>query len=181
MLPEKTQKRNIGPGPDGRSFLFGAQTPDAPACSAGTRHQSVSLKIASALLVYAESANLGQVLQAPYDVVLSRNFIVQPDILFVETRRTGLIGERALRGAPDVAIEILSWETREKDMKKKRNIYSTHAVKEYWTVDPESGLVEVLRWSELGYATQGIFGRSDHLSSPAFPRLRLPLRKVFGM
>jgi Uma2 family endonuclease len=145
-----------------------------------TRHQIVSLKIAAALLLYAHPGNLGQVLQAPCDVILSREHIVQPDILFVERERTGLIGRTSLWGTPDIAIEILSHNTREEDIRTKRSIYSRFEVKEYWVVDPDSKTIEVLVWSELGYATAGVYGTSQRLSSPALPKLRLPLSRVFA-
>jgi Uma2 family endonuclease len=145
-----------------------------------TKHQIISLKIATALLLYAERGNRGQVLHAPCDVVLSRGYTVRPDIAYVATHRTGLIGEQSLRGAPDLIIEILSRDTREQDIKIKRSLYSRFEVKEYWIVDPDSEMVEVLVWSEMGYATAGIYRKSDRLSSPALPKLKLPLQKVFG-
>ncbi len=141
----------------------------------GVKHQRVSLRLAAALLLYAESGNLGNVLQAPYDVILSRGHVVQPDIIFVEKTRSGLIGGKNLWGAPDIAIDILPQETQE-----KRNIYSRFRVKEYWIVDPESETVEVLLWSELGYATAGIYRTPQRLSSPTLPNLRLPVSKVFA-
>jgi Uma2 family endonuclease len=144
------------------------------------RHQIISLRIASALFLYAEHWNLGQVLQAPCDVILSREFTTQPDIFFVETHRSGLIGEKSLRGSPDLVIEILSPETWEQDIKIKRSLYSRFEVREYWIVDPDSEMVEVLLWSELGYASAGIYRKPEQLSSPALPGLRLPLRKIFG-
>ena len=148
-----------------------------PSC--GIRHQAVSLKMAAALLRHAQHRKIGQVLQAPCDVVFSRECTMQPDIVFVQKGRSGLIGEMSLRGAPDLIVEILSQNTREKDLRTKRKIYSSFEVKEYWTVDPDSETVEVLLWSELGYASGGIYGKLDCLSSPALPRLRLPLDKVF--
>ena len=144
------------------------------------KHQAVSLRIAAALLLHTETRNLGQVLQAPCDVILSRDCIVQPDIVFFSRGRSGLIGEKNLRGAPDLIVEILSPQTREGDLRTKRSLYSRFGVKEYWTADPDSETVEVLLWSELGYATAGIYDNSDHLSSPALPGLQLPLRRVFG-
>jgi Uma2 family endonuclease len=145
----------------------------------GPKHQRVLLKLAAALLRHSELGNLGQVLQAPCDVILSRNVIVRPDILFIERGRIGLIGKNNLWGAPDLVIEILAPHTREQDLTQKRNLYSRFGIREYWIADPDAATAEVLVWSELGYATAGICGRSDRMSSPLFPRLRLPLRKVF--
>jgi Uma2 family endonuclease len=179
MSRKNTCKKIAGGRSDRCSLLSQIPHPETRTPSAGTTHQGVSLKIAAALLRYAESAKLGRVLQAPCDVMLSRNVIIQPDIIFVEEGRRGLIGETGLRGAPDLAIEILSQNTRERDLQTRKKIYSRFEVKEFWTVDPDNRVVEVLLWSELGYATQGIYRRSDRLSSPVLPNLLLPLQKVF--
>lgn len=142
-----------------------------------TKHQFVSLKIASALLLYAEPNNLGHVIQAPCDVIFAREFVIRPDILFVERGRSGLIGEKYLRGAPDVIIEIASQDTREIDLKIKRKIYSRFEVKEYWIVDLHFETVEVLVWSEWGYATAGVYGKSDRLYSLPFQDSSFPCAK----
>jgi Uma2 family endonuclease len=144
-----------------------------------TKHQLVSLKIASALLLHVEPRKLGHILQAPCKVIFPGNFVVWPDILFIGKGRSGLIEEKHLRGAPDVIIEIVSLDTRENDLTMKRKIYSRFEVKEYWTVDLHCETIEVLVWSELGYATAGVYGKSNCLSSPALPGFKLSLRRVF--
>jgi Uma2 family endonuclease len=144
-----------------------------------TKHQLVSLKIASALLLHVEPRSLGHVLPAPCDVLLPGRLVIRPDILFVERGRSGLIEKKHLRGAPNVIIEIVSQDTRENDLKIKRQIYSRFEVKEYWTVDLLCETVEVLVWSEMGYATAGVYGKANCLASPALPGFKLPLRQVF--
>lgn len=146
----------------------------------GTRHQSVSLKIAAAILFHVESKKLGFVLQAPCNVILSRETIVQPDILFISSRRSGLIEEKILRGSPDLVVEIQSEDPHHGDLCTKRKIYSRFEVKEYWIADLRSDTIEVLLWSELGYVNAGIYHNSDRLSSPALPGFRLPLSRVFA-
>ena len=145
-----------------------------------TNHQLVSLKIASALLLHVEPKSLGHVLQAPCDVILPGRLVIRPDILFVERGRSGLIEKQNLRGAPNIIIEIASRDTRETDLKIKRKIYSRFEVKEHWTVDLHCETVEVLVWSEMGYATAGVYGKANCLASPALPGFRLPLRQVFN-
>jgi Uma2 family endonuclease len=113
-------------------------------------------------------------------VIFSEENVVQPDILFVRKERAGIIGEMNLQGAPDLVIEILSAGTRSKDLDLKRKIYAGFGVQEYWIVDPELATVEVLVWSELGYITAGVCGRSDRLSSPLLPDLNVPLSEVFA-
>jgi len=145
----------------------------------GTNHQLVSLKIAAALLGHVEPGNLGHVLQAPCNVIFSRGLIIQPDIFFVERGRCGLIEKHSLRGSPDVIIEIMAEDTHEDDLAIKRKMYSRFEVKEYWIADLQFETIEVLLWSELGYSSAGVYGKSDRLSSPALPGFKLPLRRVF--
>jgi Uma2 family endonuclease len=145
-----------------------------------TRHQTVVLKIAAALLRHVESRKLGRVLQAPCDVMLPGKTVIQPDILFVERNRRGIIGENSLRGAPDLVIEVISRETQKKDLPSKKKIYARFEVPEYWAVDSDGNTVETLVWSELGYISAGRYTQSDCLSSPLLPKLNLPLSRIFG-
>ena len=145
-----------------------------------TKHQRVSRRLEVALIQHVEDRGLGEILHAPYDVILSEENVVQPDILFVRNERAGIIGEMNLQGAPDIVIEILSPGTRRKDLEVKKKIYAGFGVPEYWIVDPDAATVEVLVWSELGYGTHGVYGKSDHLSSPLLPELNLPLSEVFA-
>jgi Uma2 family endonuclease len=143
------------------------------------KHQAVILKIASALLRYAESHKLGLVLQGPCDVILSGTIVIQPDILFVKNERRGLIGERSLRGIPDLVVEVLSPDTRERDLKAKKRIYSRYEIQEYWVVDPDARTVDTLIWSELGYISARRYRPSEAVSTPMLPALDLPLSGVF--
>jgi len=143
------------------------------------KHQRVSLNLTLALHQHVRDKTLGEILEAPCDVVLSDENVVQPDILFVRKERAGIIGENNLQAAPDIMIEILSEGTRRKDLEVKRKIYAGFGAPEYWIVDPMADTVEVLVWSELGYIRAGFYGKSDRLSSPLLPELNLPLHKVF--
>jgi Uma2 family endonuclease len=140
--------------------------------------QAISLNIAAALLQHAEAGNLGRVLQAPCGIVISKR-LIQPDVLFVARERRGIIGEANLHAAPDLIVEVLSPGMQERDRRAKRKLYAFLEVREYWIVDPEAATIEVLVWSELGYALAGVYGRSDLLLSPLLPKLRLSLSDVF--
>jgi Uma2 family endonuclease len=145
----------------------------------GIKHQSVSLNLSMALFQHIKDNRLGRLLEAPCDVILSNEDIVQPDILFIRSDHSGIVGELNIQGAPDLVIEILSPGTREKDLEIKRKIYARFGVQEYWIVDPAAETVEVLIRSAIGFATAGIFGKSDRLSSPLMPDLGLLLVEVF--
>jgi Uma2 family endonuclease len=144
------------------------------------RHQEISIRLSTILFQHVRRQKIGRVLEAPCDVVLSEENVVQPDILFVCTERVDIIGEMNIRGAPDVVIEILSPATRAKDLEIKRKIYHGFGVKEYWIVDLDAATAEVLICSESGYVSAGVYGKSQHLSSPLLPELNLPLDEVFA-
>ena len=122
---------------------------------------------------------LGVILDVPYDVILSDENVVQPDILFVRKERSAIIGEANLKAAPDLVIEILSPDTRSKDLELKRKTYAQFGIQEYWVIDPDAETAEVLVWTETGYVTAGTYGKSDSLSSPLLPDLNVPLSEVF--
>ena len=145
----------------------------------GTKHQIVSLKLAAALLDHATAEDLGIVLQAPYNVILAKDTIVQPDILFVRRERSGLIGSTDLKGAPDLVAEILDSATEQRVLKQKRKIYSGFGVREYWLIDPAGETAKVMAWSEIGYILAGSYSKSGKLTSPLLAGLRLPLSKIF--
>jgi Uma2 family endonuclease len=145
-----------------------------------TRHQRVSKRLETALIRQVEEKGFGEVFYAPYDVLLSEENVVQPDIMFVRKERFAIIGELNIHGAPDLVIEILSPGTRTKDLEIKRKIYAGFGVQEYWIVDPDAATVEVLIWSEPGYVSAGIYAKSQRLSSPLLPELNLPLDEVFA-
>src|SRR3989337_2845338 len=79
-----------------------------------TRHQRVSRNLEFVLFQHVRERRLGEVLYAPYDVILSEENVVQPDILFVRKERLDTISEMNLPGAPDLVVEILSGGTRKK-------------------------------------------------------------------
>ncbi len=145
-----------------------------------TKHQRVSRDLVYALLRHVREHDLGEILPAPFDVVLSDENVVQPDIIFVRKERAHLIDEANLKGPPDLAVEILSPATRSKDAELKRKIYSGFGIREYWLVDPDAETVEILLWSETGYIAGGTRTKSDTLTSPLLPDLRLPLSEIFS-
>jgi Uma2 family endonuclease len=144
------------------------------------RHQEISIRLSTILFQHVRRQKIGRVLEAPCDVVLSEENVVQPDILFVRTERVDIIGEMNILGAPDLVIEILLPATRGKDLEIKRKIYAGYGVQEYWVVDPEAAEVEVLAWSDSGYVSAGLYNASQCLSSPLLPELNLPLREIFA-
>jgi len=68
--------------------------------SPNTNHQRIALLLATQLQLHVTEHRLGEVFASPYDVLLSDNDVVEPDLLFVSSARASIIGEDHLRGAP---------------------------------------------------------------------------------
>jgi len=106
-------------------------------------HQRISGRIEFLLRDFVEKNKLGEVFYAPCDVHLGDN-VVQPDILFISKEHSYVIIKEEVKGAPDLVIEILSPATAKRDRTIKRALYARYGVSEYWLVDPEKKIIEVL-------------------------------------
>ena len=142
-------------------------------------HQGSQVNIGSPLYVFVRSNGLGVVYFAPRDVVFSDTDVVQPDLMFISNERLHIDTERAVRGSPDLVVEILSPSTAERDRTFKRALYARHGVKEYWLVDPAARTIAVLLNTGDGFEAVGTHGESDTLVSPTLPGFRLNVDDVF--
>ena len=112
-----------------------------------TRHHRISTRLEMALMSLLEHAGFGELFRAACLVEFpGTGDRVQPDIFFVSNERRGIIGERAVLGAPDLVVEILSPSTAHRDRGVKLDLYARRGVREYWIVDPEEDVVDVWRF-----------------------------------
>ena len=89
-----------------------------------------------------------RVFLSPCDVQLDMDekTMLQPD-LFILCRQVDW-EKKAIWGAPDLTLEILSDPTRSRDMLLKTYKYKNAGVREYWIVDPKRKEVLVYDFSE---------------------------------
>ena len=157
---------------DGRRYeLHAGELSVTPAPN--TRHQRVSLNLAALLHGHVKSRGLGEVFQAPVDCIFSNITVVQPDILFVARERMSIVSERAVEGAPTLAVEILSPSTTGIDRGRKRGLYADHGVSYYWIVDAEARRIEVLSLAGDVWQPGGELAGTAPRALPPFPDLRL--------
>lgn len=117
-------------------------------------HQTVSRRIQFALYAQLELAGLGQVFDAPVDLILSAHDIVQPDLVYLEGPQAGLITDRAIEGVPALVVEILSPSTRRRDVLTKSALYQRAGVPRYWLVDPDLDRIDGLHLVAGEYAPE---------------------------
>ncbi len=165
LLPEGDRRELI----EGEFYVVPAPTP---------HHQRVSARLQHALHDFVAANRLGEVFDAPIDVVLSEENVVQPDLIFVARDRAAIVRETHVAGAPDLVVEIVSPGTAERDRETKRRLYFKYGVREYWLADPGAGTIEVLIPGEADFATHRVFPRGTSLSSPLFPGFSLSVEDI---
>ncbi len=166
LLPEDRRYEVI----DGEVFVTPSPT---------LRHQLVKMRLVRLLEDFVWQSGSGTVVDAPFDVTLSRHDIVQPDILFVSRKREALLGERYADGAPDLVVEVLSPSTETRDRVAKAKRYATFGVREMWLVDPAANTIEVLVNSEDGFRREALYGEADTVRSAVLAGLEFPAAPVF--
>lgn len=147
--------------------------------SPSVNHQQILMDLAFFLREFVRRKDLGRILIAPMDVVLSDHDVLQPDILFISKDRRYIIAPGNIRGAPDLVVEILSPSTEQRDRTVKSTIYARHGVREYWLVSLEEPSVEVLSLEADGYMRAGIYKVEDSINSPLLQGLSLPVKSLF--
>lgn len=106
-------------------------------------HQRAVVELLTHVRPYAIACSL-ECLVAPAEVTFSPRRSVEPDLLVVPT----IDGRGAERfedvGRLVLAVEVISPSTARVDRHRKRRLYQSEAVPEYWIVDPAARFVE--RW-----------------------------------
>jgi Uma2 family endonuclease len=74
----------------------------------------------------------------------------EPDIAYLRKERLHLQRRGYIDGAPDLAVEVVSLDSIERDYRKKREQYRRARVPEYWIVDELGKRVTVLRLTPTG-------------------------------
>src|SRR5208337_2993308 len=129
-------------------------------------HQIVIANLHLELGRFVKDREMGRVLVAPLDVVLSRFDIVEPDLLFVSKSRSSTVTETNVQGAPDLVVEVLSRTTAEIDRTTKLKLYARYGVQEYWIIDPYGPSAEIYQRQERGFEPVKTLGARDSLTSP---------------
>ena len=101
-----------------------------------------------------------------------------PDLCVVLRERLGMVGERFVEGAPDIAIEILSSDRR-RDLVRKRQLYADAGIPEYWIFDSLNETATLLELRGGEYVERATLGPSDTLTTPLLPGLAIPLADIF--
>jgi Uma2 family endonuclease len=164
-LPDDGRRHEIL---DGEHYVTPAPVP---------RHQRVSKRLQRQLEDYFEARGLGEVFDAPIDVILGPHDIVQPDILVVSD--ASQVSRRAIEGAPPIVVEVLSPSTARHDREVKMRRYAAMGVPHYWIVDPERRSIVCSRLEADGYRDALVAEGDRRIAHPDWPELEIALGQLW--
>lgn len=157
---------------DGRRYeIHEGELAVTPAPSPG--HQRISRNLYDVIGPHVRGQRLGEVFFAPIDVILDDTTVVQPDLVYLDPTRLGLVSARGIEGPPTLVVEILSPSTALLDRSAKRQLYGRYRVPHYWIVDPEARTVEALTLTEGAYQLVTRASGPAPVALPPFPDLAL--------
>ncbi len=113
-------------------------------------HQRLTIRVVFRFRPIVEASG-GEVFAAPIGVLFAPAAVAVPDVVYVSRERLGIVGEKAVEGAPDLILEILSPSTRRRDQTRKKALYERYGVPEYWIVDPRFRTVSAFALREGRY------------------------------
>ena len=92
---------------------------------------------------YAAAKRLGgRTFVNRYSFELSPIRAPEPDVAYVTAARNRLVQRRGMKGGPDIAVEVVSRDSRTRDYVEKKQLYEDARVTEYWIIDPVQLRVE---------------------------------------
>ncbi|HET7285935.1 MAG TPA: Uma2 family endonuclease [Pyrinomonadaceae bacterium] len=151
-------------------------------CSPGLTHQRVTANLITLFVIFFRENPIAEWVPAT-GVVFSKHSAVIPDlVVFLDKKSDAIITGDRLTGPPDLVIEILSPGSANirRDRMVKLQLYSKHAVPEYWIIDPGNLAVEqyVLHGSSL--KLMQTLQHEDVLSSSAIPGFSCQVSEIFA-
>jgi Uma2 family endonuclease len=113
----------------------------------GWRHGKVVVRLAAMLADYVQQWKLGEVVTGVGFVLVTKPDTVRaPDLAFVRQERIPPVDPRGFwRGAPDLAVEVLSPDDRASEIRDRLDEYLRFGVTLVLVVDPEQNTVSIHR------------------------------------
>jgi Uma2 family endonuclease len=138
------------------------------------KRQRVVIRLGRLLDEFVEGRQLGRIYD-PINLYRDEVNYVQPDLSYFTAEQAAVLDDDvAVRLVPPLVVEVLSTGTANKDRDAKRRWYADLGVQEYWLVDADREVVEVIDL-RTGTVTQ-----TDPVRSRVLAGLELPLARIFG-
>lgn len=102
------------------------------------RHNDITRFLLMVIGFFVDKHKAGAVRFDPFQMKTSPKLPGRsPDILFLACENLGRLKKSHLSGPADLAVEVISPASRERDRREKFSEYEQGGVREYWLIDPE--------------------------------------------
>jgi Uma2 family endonuclease len=145
-------------------------------------HQKVLTDLVTEAGYLVRKNKLGEVYVAPVSVDLDENNHPEPDIIFIAVSRVKelIIDEKAIKGAPDLVVEVISKANYKKLREAKKATYALFGVSEYWEVRPKKKTITVETLQNGEYKLYSEAKKNGIIKSLVIQDLELNLESVFS-
>jgi Uma2 family endonuclease len=140
-------------------------------------HQRISKRFEMLLIDFFEGQSIGEVFDAPIDLILTSHDVFVPDLLVVKDPRH--VTGRGIEAAPLLVVEILSPSTRNQDRGLKAQRYAELGVEHFWIVDPDEKRLECRRLIGGEYELRAEASGAGKLEHPDWPGLVVDLSALW--
>jgi len=125
-------------------------------------HEDICVWLKGILAAYVRNKRLGRVVGDPYLFKLSHHLPARcPDIAFNRTATLSRMSGNFFDGCPDLAIEIISPDSRRRDRVTKLREYEQAGVLEYWIIDPHNKKIEFYVRNDQGKFERVLVGGNE--------------------
>jgi len=139
-------------------------------------HQSIVFQLQ--YMLNSSCRNEFIIVASPIDVILSDTEVRQPDLVLVRRSRMSIISNRGINGAPDLVVEVTSEHSRRRDKVRKRIVYATYGVPEYWIVDPSNLTLEQYVLDGDYYELIEVYAEDDPINSQTVPCASFSMNEI---
>jgi Uma2 family endonuclease len=156
--------------------LFVSKAPGVP-------HQTVSMNLSGIFLDFLKLNPIGRVLATP-GLIFDELSGVIPDLVFISNDRFAqIVSNERLIAAPDLIVEIVSpgSENQRRDRIAKRQLYGKFGVKEYWLVDLQNRVIEVLVIKDRILVPAATYKEDEEIRTPILPGFVCKASDVFSI
>ena len=135
-------------------------------------HATISEFLFKTISTFVEARQLGEVHADPFQMKTGPDLPGRaPDILFVAQENLARFKRNYLDGPADLAVEVISPDSRGRDRGEKYCEYEQGGVKEYWLIDPLRQKAEFYELGQDGFyrpMTVELDGRFQSVVLPEF-------------
>ena len=140
-------------------------------------HQRLVGRLARLLGEIADSIQGDEAFLGPVAVSLDPANTLEPDVVYRKRESASVVEARRIQGVPELIIEVISPGSASRDQIRKRAIYESAGVPEYWIVDPARKTLLALQLRDGRY--EELTPDGSRLASDILPAFAVDLTALF--